>query len=212
MPAIVDHDSLDSQGPHDLDQARNRDGATRGSVTPTGLARVVTIGSMRALLVARCAMEHQQYQTSTFVAGGFSRLGVVLGAAALSASAAGNAARQARTRRSATRGGVRATQVSSTYRRRASTWTPVNVCPRSTSPASHALTRRTCHTIVMADNTQQLHAITTVWAEMLFVTWAWTYCPAHPRLQNLGFLSNEFIQRADCAGLRCASPMAQLAQ
>ncbi len=155
------------------------------------------------------------YRTSTFVAGGFSPLGVVLGAATLGASIAGNSARKANARRAAEQrwrtfdvgqiyvsthgfyllpstGGVLAFGLSSLLQ--------VDLGAPGVLVAD----------ISMDSGSQEQFAITTVWAELLFVLWARDYCPNHPRLERLGFLPQEFLARVEYAGVWDASPMREL--
>lgn len=155
------------------------------------------------------------YQKSTFFLGGFSPMGIALGAATLGASAMGNSSRKARARREATE-----------------QWRPfdaghlyISTLGFYLDPGNgmfafpyHSLLRADLGgpgvlvvTISMDNGTQQQFAVTTLWAELIFVAWARSFCPTHPSLRDLGFLPAEFLQRAEFAGVWSSSPMCELA-
>jgi hypothetical protein len=154
------------------------------------------------------------YQRSSFFLGGLGPAGVALGAATLGLSAIGNSSRKARARRDATE-----------------QWRPFDAGHLYISThgfyldpgngmfafSYNSLLRADLGgpgvlvaTISMDNNTQQQFAITTLWAELIFVAWARLLCPTHPSLHNLGFLPSEFIQRAEFAGVWNSSPMRSL--
>lgn len=156
------------------------------------------------------------YQTSTFFAGGFSPVGVALGVATLGASAAGNAARKSRARKAAQ-----------------ATWRPFDAGQIYVSTHGFYLVPGNgvlafghpsivqadlgapgvlLATISMDQGGQEQFAITSMWAELIFVMWARAFCPGHPRLSNLGFLPAEFVQRAEHAGVWATSPMRELSE
>ena len=64
--------------------------------------------------------------------------------------------------------------------------------------------------VALADDSQQRFAITSDWAELIFVMWALQYCPNHPQLQNLGWLPQEFLDRVCRAGAWQSLSLAEL--
>ncbi|MHB1138047.1 MAG: hypothetical protein ACYC2O_03765 [Microthrixaceae bacterium] len=155
------------------------------------------------------------YDSSTFFLGGFGAAGMALGAATLGASAIGNAGRKSRARRDATE-----------------MWRPIDSGHLYVSTHGYYILPSTggifCFpqsSLLQADlggpgvllathsmdgGHQSQFAITTVWAELLFVMWAHEYSPHHPRLTNLGFLPPEFIQRVEYSGVWEQSPLKAL--
>jgi hypothetical protein len=154
------------------------------------------------------------YRTSWLVAGGFSPLGIGLGALTLGASAALNANRRARANQAAT-----------------PMWRPCD--SGAIYISTHGYYMANQHGILpfaynghvsanlvqpgviqcdmfMADGSQQRFATSTNWAELIFVTWALKHCPNHPQLQNLGWLPREFIERIRDAGIWQTSALPEL--
>lgn len=146
------------------------------------------------------------YRTSTTFVGGFSPLGVVLGAATLGASAAGNARRRAEASRSA-----------------AECWRP---CDQGTVHVStHGFYldvagklfafRWSCvqrmsligpgvvqFTAEMAAGSVETYLLTSGAAEMVFAFWCVAACPAHPQFTGLVWLPEVFMARVRHFGLQ----------
>ena len=154
------------------------------------------------------------YRRSWLVAGGFSPLGMSLGALTLGASAALNAGRKARARQAATpmwRPSDSGTIYVSThgyYLANQYGFLPFaydrHVSANLVRPGVIA------YDVLMADGSQQRFATSTNWAELIFVTWAMKHCPNHPQLQNLGWLPREFIERIRDAGVWQTSALPEL--
>jgi hypothetical protein len=155
------------------------------------------------------------YQSSTFVAGGFSPLGVMLGAATLGASALGNSSRKARARKDAQQqwrrfdGGHLYVSTHGFYLLPGGVEVlafPYSSILQADLGAPGVLVA----TISMASGGQEQFAVTTIWAELLFAVWAMDHCPQHPRLASLGFLPREFVERVAYAGVWDTSPLREL--
>jgi hypothetical protein len=63
---------------------------------------------------------------------------------------------------------------------------------------------------LMTDGSQQRFAISSSWAELIFVSWALKFCPRHPQMQNLGWLPRGFIEHVRDANIWHDSPLPEL--
>ena len=155
-----------------------------------------------------------EYRRSWLVAGGFSPLGMGLGALTLGASAALNANRKARSRQAATPmwrpfdSGTIYISTHGYYMANQYGLLPFaydgHVSANLVQPGVIA------YDMSMADGSQQRFATSTNWAELIFATWALKHCPNHPQLQNLGWLPREFIERIRDAGVWQTSALPEL--
>ena len=154
------------------------------------------------------------YRSSWLVAGAFSPLGIGLGALTLGASAALNSSRKAQATQNAT-----------------AMWRPLDSGTIYISTHGYYLENysgllpfgynghisagiigpgQLQFNVMMADGSQQRFAVSTNWAELIFVNWALRHCPNHPQMQNLGWLPREFIERIRYAGFWTKSSLPEL--
>lgn len=156
------------------------------------------------------------YNSSTFLLGGLSPGGLALGAATLGASALRNSSKKARAQHDATE-----------------MWRPVDEGQLFISSGGFYLNSRNgllafsfealaqadlsapgviVYTAYMDGGGQEQFALTTIYAELIFALWAYSRAPHHPRLQNLGFLPSEFVERVRYAGVWDSSPLRALVE
>ena len=154
------------------------------------------------------------YRRSFLFAGGFSPLGMGLGALTLGASAVLNASRKARARQAATpmwRLSDSGTIYISTHGYYiANQYGLLPFAYDGHVSATLVQPGVFQYDMFMADGSQQRFATSTNWAELIFVTWAMKHCPNHPQLQNLGWLPHEFIERVRDAGVWQTSALPEL--
>ena len=145
------------------------------------------------------------YRTSTTFVGGFSPLGVVLGAATLGASAVGNARRRAKAARAATEcwrpldQGVVHVSTHGFY---------LDVAGRLFGFRWGCVQRMTLlapgvvqFTAEMATGSVETYEVTSGAAEAMFAFWCLAACRSHPQFVGLVWLPEGFVSRVRTSGL-----------
>jgi hypothetical protein len=145
------------------------------------------------------------YRTNTTVVGGFSPVGVMLGAATLGASALGNASRKSKA----------AADASIVWRQLDSGWLHVS------TRGFYLETRSQLHPFAFwsiqridllgagavqwsaasCNGTVQTYRLSSVCAELAFVLWALARCPTHHQFLGMTWLPQAFMERVRFAGV-----------
>ncbi len=154
------------------------------------------------------------YRESWLVAGGLSPMGMRMGVLTLGASAILNARRRARAEQAATPqwrpegSGTIYISTHGYYLASANGFHPF--ASHQVMTASLVQPGVIAYDLAMADGSPQRFAMRTIWAELIFVTWALRHCASHPQLQNLGWLPDEFMERIRDAGIWRTSALPEL--
>jgi hypothetical protein len=154
------------------------------------------------------------YRNSWLVAGGFSPLGLGVGALTLGASAALNSGRKARAKQAAT-----------------ATWRPIDTGAIYISTHGYYLAnssgllsfgynghisagivrpRQLQFEVTMSDGQQQRFVLWSDWAELIFVNWALRHCPDHPQMRNMAWLPEDFLARIRDSGVSQQASLQEL--
>jgi len=145
------------------------------------------------------------YRTSTTFVGGFSPVGILLGAATLGASAAGNARRRVQAAnalenawRPCDTGLLHVSDRGFYVETEGQIWAFRYGCIQRMDLVGPGAVQLTAE---MADGTVSSYVVTSDGAEMLFAVWACFRCPDHPHFTGLVWLPQPFVARVRWAGL-----------